>query len=147
MKFLCLKLTLIDIIIMTLTQSGLNLIMQLHETQRIIHGRAEIWNFSPSVQRDISRVSAANHWDIELNTRRELPYLQATFPFLVYYINILLIQRKRLNSLNSFMSQNRASDVPAADWLPQTVVKNYQNFSLVVMRFFSVVEIPIKYSI
>ena len=52
MKFLCLKLTLIDIIIMTLTQSGLNLIMQLHETQRMIHGRAEIWNFSPSLQRE-----------------------------------------------------------------------------------------------
>jgi len=41
-----------------------------------MHERAEIWNFSSSVQRDI-----------ELNTRREIPYLQATMYYFVYYIN------------------------------------------------------------
>ena len=30
------------------------------DTQRIIHGRAEIWNLSSSVHIDIERVSAAN---------------------------------------------------------------------------------------
>ena len=42
------------------------------------------------------------------------------------------------------MALNRASDVPAADWLSQTLVKN-RNFSLVVTRFFLVVEIPINH--
>ena len=31
------------------------------------HGRAEIWNFSSSVQLDISRVGAVNDYDIELD--------------------------------------------------------------------------------
>ena len=44
------------------------------------------------------------------------------------------------------MAPNRASDVPAADWLSQTRVKNYRYFSRVVTRFFSVLEIPIKHS-
>ena len=39
------------------------------------------------------------------------------------------------------MALNKASDVPAADWPSQTHVKNYRNFSCVVIRFFSVVEI------
>ena len=34
----------------------------------------------------------------------------------------------------------------AADWLFQTHVKNYRNFSTVVIRLFSEVEIPIKHS-
>ena len=33
---------------------------QTSSTQRIIQGRAEIWNFSSSVQLDISQVSTAN---------------------------------------------------------------------------------------
>ena len=41
------------------------------------------------------------------------------------------------------MALNRASDMPAADWLSQTQVKNYRNFLRVVIQFFSVqVEIP-----
>ena len=43
--------------------------------------------FSSSVERDISRVSVANEWDIELNTRREILYIQATMYYCVYYIN------------------------------------------------------------
>ena len=38
------------------------------------------------------------------------------------------------------MALNRASGVPAADWLSQTHVIDYRNFSRVVIRFFSVVE-------
>jgi len=34
------------------------------------------------------------------------------------------------------MALNKASDVPAADWLYQHV-KNYDNFSHVLIRFFS----------
>ena len=37
--------------------------------------------------------------DIELNTRRGIPYLQATMYDSVYYINILLSRKSRLNSL------------------------------------------------
>ena len=44
------------------------------------------------------------------------------------------------------MALNRACDVPAADWLSQTHVKNYRNFSRAVIQFVSVVEIPIKHS-
>ena len=40
------------------------------------------------------------------------------------------------------MALNRASDAPAADLLSQTHVTNYRDFSRVVIRFFSVVEIP-----
>ena len=39
------------------------------------------------------------------------------------------------------MALNRASDATAADWLSQTHVTNYRDFSRVVIRFFSVVEI------
>ena len=73
--------------------------------------------------------------------------------YFVYYINILLTRRSRLNSrfkkgtrCYSFMVLNRLSDVPAADWLFQTQVKNYCYFSRVVIQFFSEVEIPIKHS-
>ena len=44
-----------------------------------------------------------------------------------------------------FMALDRASDVSGADWLPQTHVKNNDNFSRVVIRFFSAVGIPIKH--
>ena len=56
---------------------------------RIIHGRAEIWNLSLSVQLNISQVSAENEWDIDLNTR-EISYLQATMYYVVHFINILI---------------------------------------------------------
>ena len=39
------------------------------------HGRVQIWNFSLSVELDNLQVNAANEWDIELNTRGEIPYL------------------------------------------------------------------------
>ena len=39
---------------------------------KIIHGCLKIWNFSLSVQLDSSRLSAANEWDIESNTRNSL---------------------------------------------------------------------------
>ena len=44
------------------------------------------------------------------------------------------------------MALNEASDVSAADWLSQTHMKNYRNFSRVVIRLFLVEEIPIKHS-
>ena len=72
--------------------------------------------------------------------------------YFVYYMNTLLTRRSRLNSLvkvrtrrHSFMALNRATDVSAADWLFQTHVKIYRNFSRAVIRFSSVVEIPIKH--
>ena len=44
-----------------------------------IHGRSEKWNFSSSAE-----------MDIELNIRCEIPYLQATMYYFVYYTNALL---------------------------------------------------------
>ena len=59
----------------------------------------------------------------------------ATMYYFVYYINTLLTRRNRLNShsqkrmrCHSFVALNRASDVPVADWLSQTHVKNSRNF-------------------
>ena len=72
--------------------------------------------------------------------------------YFVYYINILPTRRSRLNSrfkkrtlCYSLTALNRASDVSAADWLSHTQVKNYRNFSRVLIRFFSVVEILVKH--
>ena len=107
-----------------------------------------------SVQQDISQVSAANEWDIELNTRREIPItMPATMSYFVCHINILLTRRSHLNPwfkkrmhCHSFMALNRASDTSAAAWLSQTQMKNYRFIFHVVIQFFSVVEIPIKHS-
>lgn len=55
--------------------------------QKVIHRRAEIWNFSPSVQIEMSIVRYADSRDLELNTSRETPHLQATKYYLVYHIN------------------------------------------------------------
>ena len=62
----------------------------------------------------------------ELNTRREIPYLQATMHYLLYCINIYLTRRSRLQKeSHSFMVLNRASYKLAADWLAQTHVWLY----------------------
>ena len=68
----------------------------------------------------------AHSLDIELNTGREIPYLQATMYYFVHYINILLTKNSRLNArfkkrtrCHSFMALNRASDMSAADWRSQ----------------------------
>ena len=44
---------------------------------KIIHGCLQIWDFSSRVQLDISLVCCAHSCAIELNTRREIPYLRA----------------------------------------------------------------------
>ena len=74
------------------------------------------------------------------------------FKYIINDTNILLIWRsrpisrfKRRRRCHSFMALNGTSDVLAADWTSQTQVKNYRNFSCVVIRLFSVVEIPIKH--
>ena len=43
---------------------------------------------------------------------------------------------KKRTRCHSLMALNRASHVPAADWLSQTHVKNYRHFSCVVISFF-----------
>ena len=67
--------------------------------------------------------------------------------YFVYYINILLTRRSRLNSrlkkrtcCHSFMALNRASDV-------QQLIGYLKHMgAIMVIRFFSVVEIPVKHS-
>ena len=89
--------------------------------------RGEIWNFSSKVFNSVSHEQA--------------------------HISTLLTRRSRLNSrfkkrtrCHSLIALHKARDMSAADWLFQTHVKNYRNFSPVVIRLFSEVEIPIKYS-
>ena len=51
------------------------------------------------------RLSAANERDDELNTRREIPYLQATMYYFVYHINkIILYWEEKPTSL---MNENK----------------------------------------
>ena len=47
----------------------------------------DAWNFSPHVQLYISRVSVPYKGDIEVNMRREVPYLLATMYHCVHYMN------------------------------------------------------------
>ena len=56
---------------------------------KIIHGCLKIWNFSLSVQLDSSRLSAANEWDIESNTRNSLSMraLVLFFRNFVHYVH------------------------------------------------------------
>ena len=83
---------------------------------------------------------------------RILPWEKQLFP--IKYIEDITWPRwdigfsssVQLDTAHSFMALNRASYVPAADWLPQTKEKNCRYFSRVVIRFFPVVEIPIKQS-
>ena len=72
--------------------------------------------------------SISHGWEIELNTRREILYLQATIYYFVNYITILLRRRSQLHSCfekrthcHSFMALNRVSDLSAADWLSQNM--------------------------
>ena len=48
----------------------------VHIINKIMHGCLQIWNFPSRVQLGISLVSCPHSWAIELNTRREIPYLR-----------------------------------------------------------------------
>ena len=69
-----------------------------------------LFSLSSGVQLNIER-------DIELNTRGEIPYLQAIMYYFVYYIDILPTWRSRLNSpfktRTRFMALNRAWGHPS----------------------------------
>ena len=88
----------------------------------MIHRRAEIWNFSRTIELDISRVRAVEHEkgkcispSDHTNTMKKPP--EFTF------------QKK--NALSLFRALNGASGMLAADWLGQTHVKNYHNFHII----------------
>ena len=119
---------------------------------KIIHGRAEIWD-SLRVFNLISHewsLCSIVRYPVEHQKRN---FISASNYGLFCYVNILLTRRanlihvlKKRTRCHSFVAQNRASDVTTADWLSQTHVKSYCNFSRMVVRFFSVVEIPIRHS-
>ena len=50
-------------------------------------------------------MSAANVWDVELITRREIPYLQATMYYYVYHINTIAFYWQEKPTLS--MNENR----------------------------------------
>ena len=39
-------------------------------------------------------MSAVNEWDVESNTRTDIPYIQATMYYFVYYINTIALYRQ-----------------------------------------------------
>ena len=108
---------------------------------RIIHGCLQIWNFSSRVELDISRrIRCPRSWDVELNTRRKIPYLQATMNYFVYCINGLLIRRSRLCSGFTFhVSRTRCHSFMMLDRASLKHVKMFRNLSRVETRFLSVV--------
>ena len=55
-------------------------------------------------------MSAANEWDVELNTRREIPYLQATMYYFVYHINTIALYWEEKPT--SFMNEYKWIDNP-----------------------------------
>ena len=59
---------------------------------------------------DSSRVSAANEWVVELNTRREIPYLQATTYYFVYHTNTIALYWEEKPT--SLMNENNWIDNP-----------------------------------
>ena len=63
--------------------------IHIHTFMTIIHGCLWIWYFSSCVQLDISLVCCAHSWTIELNTRREIPYLRAPMYYSLYVIWVI----------------------------------------------------------
>ena len=50
----------------------------------------------------------AHEWDVELNTRREIPYLQATMYYFVYHINTIALYWEEKPT--SLMNENKWID-------------------------------------
>ena len=42
-------------------------------------------------------MSVASEWNVELNMRREIPYLQATMYYFVDHINTIALHMEKLN--------------------------------------------------
>ena len=68
--------------------------------------------------------------DIKFNMRREIPYLQATMSYFVYYMNTLLTRRSGLNSrfkkrthCHSFVALNRVSESDFSEWRGTCLLK------------------------
>ena len=53
-------------------------------------------------------MSATNGWDDELNTRREIPYLQVTIYYFVYYISTMALYSQEAPT--SLMNENKWID-------------------------------------
>ena len=49
-------------------------------------------------------------WDVELNMRREIPYLQATMYYFVYHINTIALYRQEKPT--SLMNEINESIIP-----------------------------------
>ena len=54
--------------------------------------------------------SIAHEWDVELNTRREISYLQATMYYFVYHINTIAFYWQEKSTL--LMNENKRIDNP-----------------------------------
>ena len=55
-------------------------------------------------------MSAANEWGVELNARREIPYLQVTIYGFVYHINTIALYWEEKPT--SLMNENKWIDNP-----------------------------------
>ena len=54
--------------------------------------------------------SIAHEWDVQLNTRREIPYLQATMYYFVYHVNTIALYWEEKPT--SLMNENKWIDNP-----------------------------------
>ena len=66
--------------------------------------------------------SIAHEWDVELNTRRKIPHLQATMYYFVYHINIIAWEEKP----TSLMNENEWIENPRIT-IVECVGANYSN--------------------
>ena len=80
--------------------------MYVKDIQRIIHGQVYIWNFSSSFQLNSSWVRVANAWDVKLNMRREIPYLQVTMNYFFSYKHNSLLMIRKANFINEWKLKN-----------------------------------------
>ena len=114
--------------------------------------RVDLWNFSSSVQLDSSQVSAANEWDVELNTISEIPYLEANMYYFVYHINTIAFNWRENSTFST--NENKRIDNPrtklvkcvgdkaqyekkkSAESLQNSSGRNFQYSKLSVINFF-----------
>ena len=111
----------------------------------------DLWNFSSSVQLDSSQVSAANEWDVELNTIGEIPYLEANMYYFVYHINTIAFNWRENSTFST--NENKKIDNPrtklvkcvgdkaqyekkSAESLQNNSGRNFQYSKLSVINFF-----------
>ena len=98
------------------------LVRCLYNKKKIIHGRLEMWNFSPRVQLDITLIHCAHSCDIELNIQGEIPYLHEPIYYSLHNQSQLEIPWVILNSIPLYVHFSASCLQPVGS-TPQLEVK------------------------